>query len=63
MSALLESFQQRFGELPEALRAAGGLALARKAALDAAISEGLPGPRAERWRYTPLREESARSGV
>jgi Fe-S cluster assembly protein SufD len=59
MSALLESFQQRFGELPEALRAAGGLALARKAALDAAISEGLPGPRAERWRYTPLRALSS----
>jgi Fe-S cluster assembly protein SufD len=61
MSALLESFQQRFGELPEPLRAAGGLADARRAAIDAAIADGLPGPRAERWRYTPLRALSARS--
>lgn len=61
MSALLEGFQQRFGELPESLRSAGGLAAARQAALDAAIADGLPGPRAERWRYTSLRALSSRS--
>ena len=28
---------------------------ARKAALDAALRDGLPGPRSEAWKYTPLR--------
>src|SRR5690606_21732312 len=27
----------------------------RKAALDAIVSDGLPGPRSEAWKYTPLR--------
>src|SRR3546814_2021415 len=27
----------------------------RKAALDAVVREGLPGPRSEAWKYTPLR--------
>ena len=28
---------------------------ARRAALDAALGDGLPGPRSEAWKYTPLR--------
>lgn len=28
---------------------------ARRALLDAALRDGLPGPRSERWKYTPLR--------
>src|SRR3546814_668182 len=27
----------------------------RKAALDAVVRDGLPGPRSEAWKYTPLR--------
>ncbi|WP_395792328.1 Fe-S cluster assembly protein SufD [Aquimonas sp.] len=61
MSALLDSFQQRFAELPEALRDAGGLAEARTAALAAAIADGVPAGRAGSWRYTNLRALSARS--
>lgn len=61
MSALLESFAQRWAELPEPLRAAAGLADARKAALDALLVDGLPAQRAERWRYTSLRALGQRS--
>jgi Fe-S cluster assembly protein SufD len=61
MSAVFESFQQRFAEIPEALRAAGGLAESRAEALAAAVADGLPAPRAERWRYTNLRAFGARS--
>jgi Fe-S cluster assembly protein SufD len=44
MSALLDSLAAGFeGEG------------ARRAALDAALRDGLPGPRSERWKYTPLR--------
>ena len=44
MSALLDSL-------------AGGFAGdgARQAALDAVLRDGLPGPRSEAWKYTPLR--------
>ena len=28
---------------------------ARRAALDALLRDGLPGPRTEAWKYTPLR--------
>jgi Fe-S cluster assembly protein SufD len=61
MSALLESFAQRWAELPEPLRAAAGLADARKVALDALLADGLPVNRAERWRYTSLRALAQRS--
>jgi Fe-S cluster assembly protein SufD len=61
MSALLESFAQRWAELPEPLRAAAGLAEARKAALDALLTDGLPANRAEHWRYTNLRALGQRS--
>ncbi|MEG3194198.1 Fe-S cluster assembly protein SufD, partial [Lysobacter sp. D1-1-M9] len=53
MSALLDSLASGFGDLP--LREAAGLAPARKAALDAALQDGLPHARVEAWKYTPLR--------
>ncbi len=44
MSALLDSLAATFeGD-------AG-----RRAALDAVLRDGLPGPRSEAWKYTPLR--------
>src|SRR5690606_21460920 len=44
MSALLDSLAAGFdGDGP------------RKAALDAVLRDGLPGPRSEAWKYTPLR--------
>ncbi len=53
MSALLESFAGAFDALtvPEA----AGLGPARREALAAALRDGLPGPRSEAWKYTPLR--------
>ena len=36
-------------------RDAAGLGDARRAALDAALRDGVPGTRSERWKYTPLR--------
>lgn len=53
MSALLDSFSTAFEALPD--RDAGGLAESRRDALNAALRDGLPGPRSERWKYTPLR--------
>ena len=44
MSALLDSLASGFDGDPR-----------RKAALDAALREGLPGPRSEAWKYTSLR--------
>jgi Fe-S cluster assembly protein SufD len=35
----------------------------RRAALDAALRDGLPGPRSERWKYTPLRALERRTFV
>lgn len=61
MSALLESFAQCWAELPEPLRAAAGLGVSRKTALDALLADGLPANRAERWRYTSLRALGQRS--
>ena len=54
MSALLDSLADGFAALalPEPQ--------ARRALLDAAIAHELPTPRAERWRYTPLRALAAR---
>lgn len=53
MSALLESFADSFEAF--AAREARGLGVARRAALDAALRDGLPHARSETWRYTPLR--------
>lgn len=53
MSALLDSFSQAFDALPA--RDAAGLADIRRAALDAALHDGLPHARVEAWKYTPLR--------
>lgn len=53
MSALLDSFASAFEALPS--RDAAGLGDSRRAALAAALQDGLPGPRSERWKYTPLR--------
>ncbi len=53
MSALLDSFASAFEALP--VRDAAGLGESRRAALAAALQDGLPGPRSERWKYTPLR--------
>lgn len=55
MNPLLESLKSGFDTLPPALVEAGTLGAARRAALAAALADGLPGPRAERWKYTPLR--------
>src|SRR5690606_13590548 len=51
--ALLESFREGFGALaaPDAQELGEG----RRQALDALLADGLPGPREEAWKYTPLR--------
>jgi Fe-S cluster assembly protein SufD len=51
MSPLLESFE----------RDAAGLGAHRREALNAALRDGLPGPRSEAWKYTPLRALERRS--
>src|SRR5699024_9602894 len=52
MSALLDSLAAGFdGDA------------SRRAALDAALRDGLPGPRAESWKYTPLRALERRAFV
>ena len=61
MSALLDSFATAFDTLPS--RDAAGLGDARRQALDAALRDGLPGTRSERWKYTPLRAFERRSFV
>ncbi|MCM2336856.1 MAG: hypothetical protein NDI66_08755, partial [Pseudomonas sp.] len=53
MGALLDSFASAFEALPGA--DAAGLGAARRDALDAALADGLPHARAERWKYTSLR--------
>ncbi|GHA77173.1 Fe-S cluster assembly protein SufD [Cognatilysobacter bugurensis] len=53
MSALLDRFAETFEALPA--RDAAGLGVDRRAALDAALRDGLPHSRTEAWRYTPLR--------
>ena len=53
MGALLDSFASAFEALPGA--DAAGLGAARRDALDAALADGLPHARAERWQYTSLR--------
>lgn len=59
MSALLDSFAAAFQALP--VREAASLADVRRDALDAALRDGLPGARSERWKYTPLRAFERRS--
>ncbi|GAB3103798.1 Fe-S cluster assembly protein SufD [Lysobacter terrae] len=53
MSALLDSFASAFDTVPS--REAAGLGESRRDALTAALRDGLPGIRSERWKYTPLR--------
>ena len=59
MSALLDSLAGSLDRL--GLRDAAGLGPLRRAALDRSLATGLPGPRAERWKYTPLRSLDRRS--
>ena len=53
MSALLDSFTAAFDGLAQS--EAADLGAHRRAALAAALRDGLPGPRSEAWKYTPLR--------
>lgn len=53
MSALLDSIAAGFEALPG--RDAAGLGAARAGALGAALRDGVPGTRSERWKYTALR--------
>jgi Fe-S cluster assembly protein SufD len=61
MSALLDAFATAFGGLAQ--REAAGLGAHRREALDAALRDGLPGPRSEAWKYTPLRALERRAFV
>ncbi len=61
MSALLDAFATAFGGLAQ--REAAGLGAHRREALDAALRDGLPGPRSEAWKYTPLRALERRTFV
>lgn len=60
MGGLLESLKADFDALPAPLVEAQGLGAARRAALEAALADGLPGARVEAWKYTSLRALSAR---
>lgn len=51
MNPLIESFIDQHAALPEALRSAAS----RGEALEALRRDGMPGPRSEPWKYTPLR--------
>lgn len=53
MSALLDSLATAFEGLAQ--RDAADLGPHRRKALDAALRDGLPGPRSEAWKYTSLR--------
>ncbi|MBO9716614.1 MAG: Fe-S cluster assembly protein SufD [Pseudoxanthomonas sp.] len=53
MGALLDSFRDAFAALPGA--DSQQLGAGRRQALDALLADGLPGPREEAWKYTPLR--------
>lgn len=58
---LLQSLEQAHAQLPSAALQAGLLGEARRASLAAALADGLPGARAERWRHTSLRALERRS--
>jgi Fe-S cluster assembly protein SufD len=60
VSALLDSLKHGFEALPAVLVDAQGLGETRRAALAAALADGLPGARVEAWKYTSLRALSAR---
>src|SRR5690606_40534379 len=59
MSALMENLARGFDALPG--RDAAGLGPLRQEALASALRDGLPGPRTEAWKYTPLRALDRRS--
>ena len=61
MSGLLESLAAQFERMPAPLRDAQGLGTARRAAMSAAMADGLPGARSEAWKYTSLRALAARA--
>lgn len=52
---LLASLEQAFAQLPAPALQSAQLGGSRRANLAAALADGLPTTRAERWRYTPLR--------
>lgn len=58
---LLQSLEQGFAALPPAAVQAAQLGEARRASLAAALRDGLPGARAERWRHTSLRSLERRA--
>ena len=60
MGGLLESLKAGFEALPAPLVDAQGLGTSRRAALAAALADGLPGARVEAWKYTSLRALAAR---
>ena len=59
MSALLDSFRDAFAGLRDA--EAQQLGPGRRQALEALLADGIPGPREEAWKYTPLRALERRS--
>lgn len=59
MATLLESLAAPFDAL--AHRESAGLGPARREALEAALRDGLPGPRTESWKYTSLRPMERRA--
>ena len=61
--SLISSLQSGFDALPGPLVDAQGIGDGRRAALSRVASLGLPGPRSEAWKYTPLRALSARDFV
>lgn len=61
MSALLDSFAAAFDGIAQ--RDAAGLGAHRREALGAALRDGLPGPRSEAWKYTPLRALERRAFI
>lgn len=63
MSVFLAALKSHFEALPAALVEARGLGERRRGALSRVLADGLPGPRSERWKYTPLRALSARAFV
>ncbi len=56
MGALLDSFGESFATVRTSMSGlARELLPARQAFMDALLADGLPGPREEAWKYTPLR--------